>query len=75
MELCEGDLQWFRSKGPGRSLHVAEQVELMERAGAGCAWIVTKSMVHRDLKIQNILIARTVDAESNVPKIADFGLI
>eukprot|EP00971_Amphidinium_carterae_P257603 5113366-Amphidinium_carterae.1 len=78
MELCEGDLQWFRSEnGPGRRLPVREQVMLMEQASSGCAWIADKKIVHRDLKLQNILIAKPVDATSEVkyiPKIADFGL-
>eukprot|EP00971_Amphidinium_carterae_P233689 4637479-Amphidinium_carterae.1 len=79
MEFCEGDLQWYRSKdGPGALLSVPEQVELMEKASAGCCWIVEKKLVHRDLKMQNILIAReTADAGRSwkfVPKIADFGL-
>eukprot|EP00971_Amphidinium_carterae_P111112 2200800-Amphidinium_carterae.1 len=50
----------------------------MEQATAGCCWIVEKKLVHRDLKMQNILIAKeTVDASGSwkyVPKIADFGL-
>eukprot|EP00971_Amphidinium_carterae_P175558 3480067-Amphidinium_carterae.1 len=78
MELCECDLQKFRSKeGPGATLCVAEQVELMEQVGAGCAWIAAKSLVHRDLKMQNILMAKGKGAGGNakyVPKIADFGL-
>eukprot|EP00971_Amphidinium_carterae_P052103 1025852-Amphidinium_carterae.1 len=61
MELCSGDLKWFRSEGPGVSLGVTAQVELMEQAGAGCAWIAAQKFVHRDLKMQNILIA-TVDS-------------
>eukprot|EP00971_Amphidinium_carterae_P018326 361451-Amphidinium_carterae.1 len=63
MELCEGDLQWFRSEGPGSSLCVSEQVELMERAGAGCSWVARKHIVHGGLKMQNVLIAKTWDAE------------
>eukprot|EP00971_Amphidinium_carterae_P174049 3449963-Amphidinium_carterae.2 len=77
MELCEGHLQWFRTKGPGVKLAVSKQVELMEQAGGGCCWIVAQHLVHRDLKMENILISKTVDAGGNekfVPKIADFGL-
>eukprot|EP00971_Amphidinium_carterae_P276821 5493733-Amphidinium_carterae.2 len=77
MELCEGgDLQLFRSEGPGAILHAAEQLELMEQASAGCAWIAAKGFVHRDVKMQNILIAKR-DAFGNAkytPKIADLGL-
>eukprot|EP00971_Amphidinium_carterae_P230311 4570669-Amphidinium_carterae.1 len=76
MELCEGDLLWFRSEGPGVWLHASEQVELMEKAAIGCCWIAEKHLVHRDLKMQNILVAKTqAGSESRyVPKIADFGL-
>eukprot|EP00971_Amphidinium_carterae_P101685 2012688-Amphidinium_carterae.1 len=78
MELCEGHLQWFRSsRGPGEQLDVSAQVELMANVGAGCSWIAERKMVHRDLKMQNILMAKALDAEGNekhVPKIADFGL-
>eukprot|EP00971_Amphidinium_carterae_P142289 2818741-Amphidinium_carterae.1 len=63
MELCEGDLEWYRRRGPGETLGVAGQVELMEQASGGCAWVAKKNFVHRDLKMQNILIARsTVNA-------------
>eukprot|EP00971_Amphidinium_carterae_P192183 3813374-Amphidinium_carterae.1 len=77
MELCVCDLARFRSAGgPGAELSVANQVLLMEEASAGCAWIVNKGIVHRDLKMQNILIAKAavVGGEKYVPKIADFGL-
>eukprot|EP00971_Amphidinium_carterae_P199715 3963996-Amphidinium_carterae.1 len=78
MQLCECDLHKFRSKeGKGATLCVAEQVALMEQVGAGCAWIAAKSLVHRDLKTQNILMAKGKDPGGNekyVPKIADFGL-
>eukprot|EP00971_Amphidinium_carterae_P275909 5474873-Amphidinium_carterae.1 len=78
MELCECDLQKFRSKeGKGATLCASKQVALMEQVGAGCAWIVAKSLVHRDLKMQNILMVKGKDPGGNekyVPKIVDFGL-
>eukprot|EP00971_Amphidinium_carterae_P151412 3002018-Amphidinium_carterae.1 len=49
----------------------------MQSVGAGCSWIAKKKIVHCGLKMQNILIAKTWDAEGTVkyqPKIADYGL-
>jgi len=46
MELCEGDLHWFRNIGPGTALAVLAQVELMEHASAGCAWDASKTYAH-----------------------------
>eukprot|EP00971_Amphidinium_carterae_P315574 6272613-Amphidinium_carterae.1 len=49
-----------------RSLCVVEQVELIERAGAGCAWIAAKTIVHCGLKMKNVLFAESPDAEGIV---------
>eukprot|EP00971_Amphidinium_carterae_P151411 3002017-Amphidinium_carterae.1 len=49
----------------------------MQSVGAGCSWIAKKKIVHLGLKMQNVLIAKTWDAEGTVkyqPKIADYGL-
>eukprot|EP00971_Amphidinium_carterae_P296312 5885957-Amphidinium_carterae.1 len=73
MEWCDGNLEWFRKT---TRLLMAEQVALMEQVAAACAWIVRQGCVHGNLKMQNILIAKTSDSQGNriiVAKVADFG--
>eukprot|EP00971_Amphidinium_carterae_P347869 6490105-Amphidinium_carterae.1 len=74
MELCECNLEQFRS---ATAVCVPDQLELLGNVAAGCAWIVCQGGIHGNLKMQNVLIAKTQDAvtqpKKRVAKVADFG--
>eukprot|EP00971_Amphidinium_carterae_P022079 435596-Amphidinium_carterae.1 len=77
VELCDFNLEWLRVKV---ALDVSEQVSLMRQIAVGCVWIVHQRAIHGNLTMQNILIAKTPDAQiaegkaRYVAKVADCGL-
>jgi TPR repeat protein len=72
MELLEGEDLSARLERVGK-LSVPEVLTLVRAVGAGLATAHARNVVHRDLKPQNIFLARQGDG-SEVPKIVDFGI-
>jgi serine/threonine protein kinase len=70
MEYVEGqDLAAVTAKGP---LSVAKACHYVCQVALGLAHAHEKSMVHRDIKPQNLILAK--DGKKHVVKILDFGL-
>lgn len=55
--------------GKGRGLKLAQLIEMSAQIATGMAYLESQNYIHRDLAARNVLVA-----ESNVVKIADFGL-
>ena len=76
MELCDCSLHDLLRKE--ECLPAASRCDLMHQVSGACAWIVGKSVVHRDLKCANILVQDKNFANAGsstwVTKVADFGL-
>ena len=72
MELCQADLETFLSQND--DLEMARKFEFMYQAASAVAFMhgQTPSIVHRDLKLKNILIKQ--EGGNYVIKIVDFGL-
>jgi len=70
-ELCACDFAaYLESKGS--SLGFQEKLRLVQCVAVGMAWLVERQYVHRDLKMQNILVTKA--GGKAIAKIADFGL-
>ncbi len=72
MELLEGETLGDRLTRQ-RRLPPAELARIAAQIGSALAAAHAKGVVHRDLKPQNIFLARTPDGETSV-KILDFGV-
>lgn len=68
----EGNLDMFLRKNKG-VLQNYEYREIIEGLLEGIAHLHIENVIHRDLKLANILISRTKQGQLR-PKIADFGL-
>jgi serine/threonine protein kinase len=68
----EGNLDWLLRKNHG-ILQSREYYEIIEGLLEGIAHLHNENVIHRDLKLANILILRTKQGQLR-PKIADFGL-
>lgn len=68
----EGNLDWLLRKNNG-ALQSHEYHEIIEGLLEGIAHLHNENVIHRDLKLANILISRTKQGQLR-PKIADFGL-
>lgn len=72
-EFCEWDLKKYmdmKLKDEGRSLHLQAEVKpFLKQLLLGLAYMHSRSVVHRDLKPQNLLISEALEL-----KLADFGL-
>ncbi|XP_028900332.1 tyrosine-protein kinase Src42A isoform X4 [Zeugodacus cucurbitae] len=55
--------------GKGRSLKMAILIDMAAQIAAGMAYLEQQNYIHRDLAARNVLVG-----DSNVVKIADFGL-
>lgn len=55
--------------GRGRSLKLPQLIDMSAQIAAGMAYLESQNYIHRDLAARNILVG-----ESNIVKIADFGL-
>jgi serine/threonine-protein kinase len=62
---------FIRQRGP---LTVAEACEFVRQTATGLQHAHEKGMVHRDLKPQNLLVARPTPSAPLTVKIADFGI-
>ncbi|XP_011192745.1 uncharacterized protein LOC105218702 isoform X2 [Zeugodacus cucurbitae] len=56
-------------QGKGRSLKMAILIDMAAQIAAGMAYLEQQNYIHRDLAARNVLVG-----DSNVVKIADFGL-
>ncbi|GFU05520.1 tyrosine-protein kinase Src42A [Nephila pilipes] len=56
-------------QGRGRSLKLPQLIDMSAQIAAGMAYLESQNYIHRDLAARNILVG-----ESNIVKIADFGL-
>lgn len=56
-------------QGKGRCLKLAQLIEMAAQIATGMAYLESQNYIHRDLAARNILVG-----ESNIVKIADFGL-
>jgi len=71
MEYLEGET--FRA-ALLRDLPLEALIELLIPAMRGVAAVHAKGIVHRDIKPDNIFLARVPDQASPVPKVLDFGI-
>eukprot|EP00028_Trichosphaerium_sp_Am-I-7-wt_P011672 CAMPEP_0168539210 /NCGR_PEP_ID=MMETSP0405-20121227/21686_1 /TAXON_ID=498012 /ORGANISM="Trichosphaerium sp, Strain Am-I-7 wt" /LENGTH=449 /DNA_ID=CAMNT_0008568717 /DNA_START=365 /DNA_END=1714 /DNA_ORIENTATION=+ len=68
-ELMDKDLEQFMSSGQYLKFDLGQRIKLAKDVALGLNWLNTQcKIVHRDIKLGNILID-----EHNVAKIADFG--
>ncbi|XP_046427301.1 tyrosine-protein kinase Src42A isoform X2 [Neodiprion pinetum] len=56
-------------QGKGRGLKLAQLIDMSAQIAAGMAYLESQNYIHRDLAARNVLVA-----DSNIVKIADFGL-
>lgn len=71
-ELCLYDLE-KHVETQFNSQTKKQMAELMRHVAVGMSWLAEREYVHRDLKMQNILIAKSERGDYKA-KIADFGL-
>jgi serine/threonine protein kinase/formylglycine-generating enzyme required for sulfatase activity len=71
MEYVEGEdlAQLAQTQGP---LPVAQACDYVQQAALGLQHAFEKQMVHRDIKPQNLILAR--EGETHIVKVLDFGL-
>lgn len=68
-EYCDYDLKKYMDSKPGKRLDVAEAKLILKQMLCGLQYMHARSVVHRDLKPQNVLLSSNRDV-----KLADFGL-
>jgi serine/threonine protein kinase len=69
-EYCAyGDLKQIVETFPkrGEKLVAGEQIDLCNQIAQGCKWMISRKIIHMDLALKNILLAK-----GNAVKIADF---
>ena len=72
MELCQGkNLYHFIRKRPGKCLSEAEAIPIFKQIVSSVAYMHELGLVHRDLKLENILINDV--GGMNEIKLIDFG--
>lgn len=72
MELCHGrNLHHFIKKKPGKCLTEQEAIPVFRQIVSAVAYMHEHGLVHRDLKLENILISETGGV--NEIKLIDFG--
>ncbi|GLJ25927.1 hypothetical protein SUGI_0497020 [Cryptomeria japonica] len=78
MELAKANLRTYISK-QGRNLMLESKLDIMLQIAEGMKYLHSKELMHRDLKIENVLIQwkeipAFQDAQSVHAKLSDFGL-
>jgi len=56
-------------QGKGRTLNLAQLIDMAAQIAAGMAYLESQNYIHRDLAARNVLVG-----ENHIVKIADFGL-
>ncbi len=75
MDLCEyGDLQQYFHRHPEKFKDVGIKLDMMCQIASGLNFLHNSNIVHRDIKPNNILLAKHPENSENIIKIADFGL-
>jgi len=69
-----GSLYSFVSKLPQRSLSLTDTIHVFKQVLTGLEWIHSKNIIHRDIKLENILLKRNSQGTGYICKIGDFGL-
>eukprot|EP00180_Rhodochaete_pulchella_P000260 Plantae.Rhodophyta-Rhodochaete_pulchella.ctg1185.p2 GENE.Plantae.Rhodophyta-Rhodochaete_pulchella.ctg1185~~Plantae.Rhodophyta-Rhodochaete_pulchella.ctg1185.p2 ORF type:complete len:421 (-),score=52.17 Plantae.Rhodophyta-Rhodochaete_pulchella.ctg1185:216-1421(-) len=75
-EFCHGGNVFNAIRRPSwrRNLQHVDFVSMARDAGRGMLYLHSARIVHRDLKSQNLLLDRPVEAGRPTVKVADFGL-
>ncbi|KAK4004534.1 hypothetical protein OUZ56_006268 [Daphnia magna] len=75
MELCEGSLKdYVEGKLERIPIDSLDDKILISQVALGVAYIHSKDIIHKDLKLANILLwCQTSNSRLVLPKIADFG--
>jgi serine/threonine protein kinase len=68
-----GNLYTFVSKLPQRTLTLTDAITVFGQIGKGVGMIHSKNIIHRDIKLENILLKRNSKGGYTC-KIGDFGL-
>jgi cyclin-dependent kinase len=68
-EYCDFDLKKYMESKPGKRLDLYETKCILKQMLCGLQYMHARSVVHRDLKPQNVLLSLNRDV-----KLADFGL-
>lgn len=76
MELAEGGslADLIKARGGGQGVEVGEVWAIAGQLASGLDYIHTQGIVHRDVKADNILLARAYSAGTVCVKLADFGV-
>ncbi len=75
MDLCEdGDLQKYFREHPDKFKDVNIKLDMMCQIASGLNFLHSNNIVHRDIKPNNILLAKNLENSGNIIKIADFGM-
>ena len=75
IEICDLDLDKFLNENhKGVPFTIEEIKDLFLKLNNGFKILLKNNIVHRDLKLDNIMINYTKDKASVVPEISDYGL-
>merc|ERR1712193_550296 len=56
-------------QGKGRTLKLAQLIDMSAQIASGMAYLESQNYIHRDLAARNVLVG-----DNNIAKVADFGL-
>ncbi|XP_033122754.1 tyrosine-protein kinase SRK2-like [Anneissia japonica] len=67
--MINGALLDFLQNSKGRSMKLAELIDMSSQVASGMAYLESQNYIHRDLAARNVLVG-----DNNICKVADFGL-